>query len=382
MNNTKDKKSTAPSPLNPTNAFVGHAYEFGIGNREICQFYQKNWTRPIALSRMDFLAWQMNSAPEANQNNHSVVAIEGGELLGVMGCTPMPFAVNSKALHGAALTTWVVSNKARGKGLGKLMLDYLKNSYDFLAGAGITKSALSHYLRAEFSFLAHIPRFFFITDFESSQKFTKISETAQKITQNRQENIEQKEFISEAVTAFQLGGLIKRNQPQLCFERNPAQLKWRYDNHPCFSYEAFTIKDKITPGDGAGTVIRQDTVENIPFIHIIELFGDPIDFQATFSFLEDIAKKRRAAFIDISVTSSEILDILRLRNWSSVIDDPFIQMPSLFYPIELRTPPTSSLVIWAKNRKNIISNFSKLYFSKGDLDLDRPTLDYYARNRT
>lgn len=381
MESTKNQKARDLLPINKTRSFIGHAYKAGIENSEICQFYQKNWIRPIALSRMDFLAWQMNSAPEANENNHSIVAIADGELLGVMGCTPMPFVLNSKVLQGAALTTWVVSNKARGKGLAKLMLEYLKNSYEVLAGAGITKSALSHYFRADFSFLAYIPRFFFITDFESSRKFTKISEKAQKITQNRQNFIGQHEFVSSKVTAMELGGLMKRNQPQLCFERNPAQLKWRYDDHPCLNYEAFIIRDKMRPGDGAGVIIRQDRVENSSFIHIVELFGDTTDFPATFSFLEDIAAKRGVAFIDISVTSSVVLDTLRLRNWSSVMDDPFIQMPSLFYPIELRTPPTSSLVIWGKDRKAIISNFSKLYFSKGDLDLDRPTLDYYERNR-
>ena len=65
------------------------------------------------------------------------------------------------------------------------------------------------------------------------------------------------------------------------------------------------------------------------------------------------------------------------RGWSSAVDDPLIDLPSLFYPVEFRRPPTSSVVFWAKENKSTLYDFANLTFMKGDLDLDRPTLAYY-----
>ena len=58
------------------------------------------------------------------------------------------------------------------------------------------------------------------------------------------------------------------------------------------------------------------------------------------------------------------------------MDDPLVGLPSLFHPVELRIPPTTSLVIWAAEDRARLYDFSQLHLTKADLDLDRPTLAY------
>ena len=55
------------------------------------------------------------------------------------------------------------------------------------------------------------------------------------------------------------------------------------------------------------------------------------------------------------------------------IDDICFQFPHLFHPIEMRNPPTTSLIYWSKNQFTEMADLSKLYISKQDADLDRPT---------
>ena len=354
--------------------------EAGLSNSDLCEFYKEHWARPIALERVDFTDWQMNGAPCAGGANHSVVAIEGDDIVAVMGCTPIPFRIGDDILSAAALTTWVVAPASRGKGIGKSILAYLQQRYDVLTGAGITTAALPLYLSADFTFLAHIPRFFHIADFGAARDFTPISEGAQRITQARQAGAPPVEWCAARVPAADLAPHAAVFDRHNLFLRDAPHLDWRYDRHPAFRYEAFSISDRHAPGLGAGLVLRQDAVEGRTFLHIIDLFGDLADLPAALAFAEAEAVKRGAAFVDMSATSGTLSAILRARGWSSSVDDPLIELPSLFYPVELRRPPTTSVVVWSRVRRMEVYDLSRLHVSRGDMDLDRPTMAWYDQN--
>jgi hypothetical protein len=59
------------------------------------------------------------------------------------------------------------------------------------------------------------------------------------------------------------------------------------------------------------------------------------------------------------------------------MDDAEVQVTSLFHPLEFRDPPTTSLMLWARDEMAELLDIGRLYFVKGDLDLDRPTGAYY-----
>ena len=111
------------------------------------------------------------------------------------------------------------------------------------------------------------------------------------------------------------------------------------------------------------------------------MFGEPAHIDAAIAFIENEAARRGTAFVDISLTAGPLIAQLRARGWSSAIDDPLIEMPSLFHPVELRRPPTTSMVIWGREKRAQLYDFSRLHITRADMDLDRPTLHWYENGQ-
>lgn len=360
---------------------IATAKDAGITNSSLCAFYAAQWARPIALTREDFAWWQFNAAPGSQGHNHSIVALEGDKIIAVMGVTPNAFMFDGDTRAGAELTTWVVAPQARGKGVGTKILAALQDRYDVLAGAGITAAAMPLYLGAGFTSLSYVPRFFHIADFDKITKFVTASESALRQTAARQAAAPALRWTGRAVSAAELAAIGLSAASVGHFARDAERLAWRYDDHPAFTYECFLIHDAHAPGAGAGIVLREDRVLDTPFLQIVDLFGDPKDLPAAIGFVEAEVRHRGGAFVDISLTLSAVAALLRARRWSSVVDDPLVALPSLFYPVELRQPPTTSLVIWAREDQDRVYDLSLLHITRGDMDLDRPTLAWYEGRR-
>ncbi len=106
----------------------------------------------------------------------------------------------------------------------------------------------------------------------------------------------------------------------------------------------------------------------------MDLFGEDLTNDYAIIFLESYAKKNNYDVIDFYCTSSQVYKNVINNNWFSINDDDCFQFPHLFQPIEMRNPPTTSLIYWSKNNLSEIGNLSNSYFTKQDVDLDRPTL--------
>ena len=356
---------------------IGPAHALGVNTSDLALFYSLHWARPICLGREDFAAWQMCGAPESQGLNASVVAVRGGQLLAAMGVTPATFNLDGTALAGAELTTWIVLPGARGLGIGQRMLAHLQTQYDILAGAGISAAALPLYLGVGFAFLAQVPRFFHIADFQKVRAFVDAPDAAFRLTTKRQQAGPFRQWqatpCSSAALAPQaaIGAM-----SQAFFRRDALGLAWRYDQHPTFRYEAFSLRSRDTAGHGMGVVLREDMAVNTPILHLVDLFGDARDAAAALSFVEAKAVRRGAAFVDFSATAGALTALVRARGWSSAVDDPLVELPSLFHPVEMRRPTTTSLVLWSREGRARLFDFGRLHLTKGDLDLDRPTISF------
>ncbi len=355
---------------------VGPAHAFGISTSDIAAFYRDHWARPIALSLSGFADWQFCAAPEAEGRNHCVTAVLGDRILGVMGVTPALFRAGVARLRGAELTTWIIAPEARGQGIGQRILAHLKVGYDVLLGAGITAAALPLYLGADFAHLAHVPRFFHVADEEGLQRFAQPAAAALALVRARQARALPRLYSATACAAADLAPLAEGLS---ALRRDAPGLDWRFDRHPVFRHHCFRVTDAQAPGRGAGVILRADRAADTPILHVLDLFGDPADLPAAIAFAEDQARQRGAAFVDITVTSGLLAGHLRARGWSSAVDDPLIELPSLFHPVELRRPPTTSLVVWAREGREALYDLSRLHVTKADLDLDRPTLAYLTQ---
>ena len=345
---------------------IGSAAELGIPDHALTAFYQQHWMRAIALEDSTFFKWQFNDAPYSQGRNHCCVATVNGEIAGVMGVTPWPFRLKDAKLNGGMLTTWVVGPNARGLGIGNAMIGWLQQTYDVLAGSGITGDALPIYIKHGFRYLRTIPRYVFITDWQGVKTFSSISERYERILASRKDA----PAVLTVAAGTQTAGT-KANG----FAKDDNFLNWRYQQHPYYTYDIH----HIAHNEHQFTIVtREQDVAGQRIMHILDILSEAEDIRPALAFCEEHAVRRKACFIDYMQLHSTHQAALLARGWLSMVDDEFAHVMHLFSPPEMRSPPTTSLILWAKTDDIALQLFDyrTLNLSKSDLDLDRPTMDF------
>lgn len=355
---------------------VGSASQLGVDSDAVAHFYASNWQRRIALELPSFYRWQFVAAPASFGADHCCVAIdEKGNILGVMGLNPRPFILRGKVEKAAELTTWVVSESARGMGIGRRILEFLQKEYDVLFGSGITQAAMPLYRGAGFRHIRSLPRFVKVFRSDLPAEFVKANKFGQTLLQRPPAHKNTKKLKSRRIDAQQAASVAdKALSTRNHFLRDDAHLKWRYESHPVFQYQLLAI------GDGSNqsvVVLRTDNINGVAIGHIVECFSDEKELPATIQFIEDFCADHKIDLIDFTCTVGAIAGHFLARGWFSTLDDEEVQVSNLFYPPEVRTPPTTSIVLWTRGESASLFDFGKLYVTKGDLDLDRPTIAYY-----
>lgn len=350
---------------------VGGATELGVRPADVQRFYEVNWNKRIALSVPDFYSWQFIDCPDNAGTDACVVALAGDTLCGVMGVTPRPFLLDGQLLNGGELTTWVVSSDARGQGVGPAILKYLQYNYDVLIGMGITKDALSLYLRNGFGYLKAIPRYSRVYDLDAIAEYTQIDPLGMKLAKQRLAHKVGVTYTIADLNDQALERLVVDFSTRFrLFSRHVPNFRWRYDRHPCYRYDCFHVR-----GDGGGAVVvtrSQELPNGRRILRVMDIIHEEGGLLAALAFLDDHCLVNGYALADFFCTTSRISCELVAHGWFSALDEDFFQFPHLFEPIELRIPSTTSLIYWARQGIEKLADFSRLYITKQDADLDRP----------
>lgn len=354
---------------------VGEAGNLGIDSQRITEFISGEWTRRIALSVPWFYDWQFKQSPDNQGRDRCVVVVdENKQVVGFMGLNDRCFYPSNHPVKGAELTTWMISEKVRGMGYGKKILEYLMNQYDVLVGMGISEMAVPVYTQAGFKYLRSIPRYVRIFNMDRVKPFSQITDLGQKLIQGAA-SFPKTDYNAGRINAEETKSVTKIFHRDFnCFSRNPEHLDWRYVNHPVYSYEIYRVDDDH---ESAVVVLRTEEKESLKFVHVIDIYltAESV-LPAIVSFLEDFCRESKADFADFFCTADRIGHVFWYYGWFSILDDYYVQVPSLYYPIEMRDPPTTSLVLWSRNDMCSLLDRSRLYIAKGDCDLDRPTGQY------
>ena len=360
---------------------VGNAGDLGVVAEDLCRFYGDNWKRRIALEVPSFYGWQFMEAPRNAGHDRCCVVVDGSDILGVMGLNERPFMLDGVEREGAELTTWVVKKEAQGRGLGKRIVTYLQERYEVLLGMGITGAALPLYRAGGFSYMRQIPRFVRVFDAEVIAPYAQMDRLAKSLIRKYRDP-ERSEYKAQANPARDLASIAAGMESGFnLFLRDGDHLRWRYEDHPVFSYEAFTVRGKGS-GSGAAVVFRTDEVEGMKIVHVMDCFGDDAHMPAALTFIDDYCREAGAHVVDFYCTSSRVNRHFRVCGWFSVQDDECFRFIHLFHPPELREPPTTSLVYWAREDMLSLMDSNRLYVTKQDLDLDRPTAVTYEQLET
>lgn len=292
-----------------------------------------------------------------------------------MGLNKRDFFLNGCSHSGAELTTWVVSREAAGQGIGTLILDHIQSSFNVLIGMGISDAALPIYMRRGFRFIKSIPRFIKVLDFEKVKNYAIYTDFAIKLAEQWKPR-RQTDFVSSQLSALKYNEIFLRQKQTLnMFSRDDSHRMWRYENHPMFQYKQFLVSEaESSTNETAFVAMREElSVSDLKILHVLDLFGDDPAISHGVNFIENYAAEKGFDVVDFYCTASNVFRWVLANGWFSINDDACFQFPHLFRPVEMRNPPTTSLVYWAKDNLQEMADISSLYVTKQDADLDRPT---------
>jgi hypothetical protein len=357
---------------------VGRASDLGVDRHAIQAFYREHWTRKIALSDNRFYTWQFIENPSNAGEDECVVATRNGELSGVMGVNSRPFTMGGQSLRGAELTTWVVSPACRGLGIGPAILDHLTSQYQALIGTGITAEALPIYLRSGFRFIKHIPRFVRLLDLPAIETYAHVEPLGKKLARMRRQQVVATACAVTALSDADIEDIhAEFARTHDFFDRRTAFFRWRYDGHPIFRFDARCLTDQ--QGRKIAVVTRTNPLPNgASILRVLDIYGHAEMYGAAIAFVDQCADQQGCAAADFFCTAADINSQLIAAGWFSTLDESFFQFPHLFSPLELRMPPTTSLIVWSSHDLRRMVDVSSFYITKQDADLDRPTLEDFA----
>jgi len=349
---------------------IGFADELAVSSFQIMDFYKTHWKRKIALSDHAFHTWQFEDAVENRGANTCVVALKDGCLVGVMGLNKRIFNYGDKRLNGAELTTWVVDTELKGKGVGAKILNFIINNFEVLFGMSISQDALPIYLRSGFHYLRYIPRYIHVIDAKKILEISEFANYAPKLVKNSL--CDASNVMGEEISWKQQSHapIVEGNH----FARSLEDLIWRYDNHPYYKYKSF--KTTSMDGDVGYIVLREEVTDDVRIMHVIDILGPASSFESTIKFIESYAQDNDFWAVDVYSTLAHLNKYFSSRKWLSAVDSMFINVPNLFHPLEVRNPATTSLIYWSKNSNVDFLDLSRLYLTKQDCDLDRPTMNF------
>jgi len=347
---------------------IGFAHELSVGSSLIMDFYKTHWQRKIVLSDKAFHAWQFEDAVENRGTNTCVVALNNERLVGVMGLNKRIFNYGKQSLNGAELTSWVVDKEF--KGAGAKILKFITDTFEVLFGMGISQDALPIYLRSGFHYLRYIPRYIYVLDAKKILEISQCATYAHKLVKNSSYELSNVRGEQISWNDQFHSPIVEGNH----FSRSLKDLIWRYENHPYYSYKSY--KTSSIDGEVGYVVLREEVTDDIRMLHVIDILGPKTSFENAIRFIESYAHENEYWAVDVYSTLAILNKYLNGRKWLSAVDSKFINVPHLFHPLEVRNPATNSLIYWSKEPKVDFLDLSRLYLSKQDCDLDRPTMNF------
>lgn len=358
-----------------TNYSVVEMGESGIDVSRVGQFIEQHWQKRVALSVPRFFDWQFAGNPASAGRNRCLLVLDPvDEIMGFMGVSVRDFHVDGHRIVGAELTTWILSEEVRGLGLGKRIVRRLQDDYEAIIGMGISDSALPIYATHGFKYMRHLPRYVRIFDAERVAPISKLDALGERMIRSAPEPRLVK-YEAKPIEACDAALYAERLYLEFnCTVRSPEYLTWRYTDHPYYDYETFHVSD----GSGdAAVILRIDDKPDLRIVHVIDYLGGSSTVPATVSFIDAYCRERDVALADFYCSADPIGTQFWSRGWYSSVDDFYIQVPNWFYPIDMRIPPTTSLILWVRDDVGALLNRGKVYITKGDCDMDRPTVNYF-----
>ncbi len=354
---------------------------------ELQALIEEHWRRGHLLAREEgLLRWQ-HRLPGDTERLSVLVAREGEQIVGALGVIVVPFCLHGRRSSGAWLTTWIATPEARRRQGGLLLLRAaLEQPFGFVGTTGANETALRIYRALGFSIRESIPRWARVISEEAlagllGERPAPYGEPPSPPAPHGEPSPPAPDSVwistwSEAHAERWDELWESRLAPKLVGTwRDSAYLRWRFLEHPRFSYAVRVAEDR-------GGSLRGLAVHRIAdirgaegrVVRVLDLLGDREAATALVGDAIAAGARAGAAFAEFYCTSAAVAEPLEACGFAFE-PEPTSALPALFEPLNFEIPPILTGAFRAGEGLGgdaALFESRELYITRSDCDQDRP----------
>jgi hypothetical protein len=356
---------------------------------EAQRFLGDHWKRGhILASDAELFGWQHQKPDDPDHLSVVVARGEDGELQGMLGVIASRFCARGEKCPAAWLTTWIVPERFRSAGTGLRLLQRVLQETPGLVGTlGGNEVTMRLLGTMGFKLWPAIPRW---VRGVSRPALESLLAAAGPVYPDECWDawLRERPTVPTApavpVTPWSDrspgpwdAAWRTRFAPRLVGTwRDAAYLRWRYLDHPRFTYRVLLAGDATNGAPGGLGVYRVQQVRGRPevVVRVVELLAEGPATGALIAAIAGDAEAMGAAFIDFYCTAPAVG--MKLEGHGFVRDDVLpVSLPALFQPLDAgRTALTGALKLTLPSGgpgEQLLGS-DELYVTRSDCDQDRP----------
>lgn len=348
-----------------------------------------HWRRGHVLARdADLLRWQYGRT-ENSQRLSALLAVEGNELVGHLGLIRVDFCFLGDRLAADWLSLFFVAEKARGVVGPALLKTAMSQDCQFIGCAGFNDTAGRMYEALGFEICPAVPR---LVRVFSSSAFAGLLAPVKRdypahayrawlaTSRSGTRRVSGDTFgicsWSEDTAAQWDDAWQREFAPKLIGTwRDANYLRWRYLNHPRFSYVIRFVRKRQTQQLEGLAVYRIESVRHMQakVMRVVELLGRPAALKAAADCVVQDARQSQVALADAYCLHPDAAAALRSVGFAKEDEMP-APLPALFQPLDFRRTALR-MACWRRADVPLASSLlhsGQFYATGSDGDQDRP----------
>lgn len=335
------------------------------------------------------LCWQ-HADPERPDRLAVLIAEKDGELVGMMGLIPFTACLRGTAAPGAWLTTWQVrpGRDVQSTGL-RLLGQALGQGYALAGTVGANAYVMPAFEALRFATWDSVPRWVRAgspdalatllatrPDRYPAEVVEAWLQTAEQAPLDAGDDLRTVPWHERLAARWDVCWRQRFASSVLGAARDARYLRWRYAEHPRFTYHIRFAQTRIG-GHLHGLIVYRverirDRAETV--VRVVELLADADAGSALVRDLLDDAEQERAALIDFFCTGPRFAAPLEAAGFAREDRMPSA-LPSLFQPLEAEPRPLRAALRVDRSVAADAAGYlhsPDLYLTRSDCDQDRP----------
>lgn len=347
------------------------------------RFFHEHWQTNHVLSRdRELLRWQYGRPMVGQPSNQlSMLLAEADQAIqGILGFLPVSMSDSSgRSRPGAWLSHWKVLEEHRASGAGLMLLQALRRlGYDAIAVLGINDTVKELYRRLGFIIVEDLPRYLAIVDPVAAQALARACNLQIPDRTLAAHAGDCQTTLPATPCVAPLARLDEQVEPWLAqwnhdhpgTNRTLDYLRWRYQNHPRFTYQHLGAwqDDQLVGLLTWRLETIRDRSERV--VRICDLLAAGATAGALARAVLQIASREGACFVDYYSSLPLPESCLRAGFFLPAGGSELCRWPSRLQPLDAGYTWMSG-AIWSRDGADRLMT-PLTYLSKSDGDVDRP----------